>query len=627
MWRRPQLSERERVGLRVADTPLPRRSKAVSQPAESNLVQLVRLLPTSLRTTHSFGAMDTGSDPGPSTRPNPPTEPLFVPWNRSATPPPAPLGKNWIKAWKGKQRAYYVEGSNYSDFLQGGILWAHHQSAPQSTSYARQLALRRLEVRKRMYATDFSHIRVRPSYEDGTNHLVFSHGAGRLMATTAHGESTYAVHIHDFFSPEAREPAAILGDHCNRVDAIAWSADDNLLFSGDEDGIVTCYDLGSDLQAQARSLECHEGSIRQVSTHPFNPWIIISGCDGGQLKVHDIRSQGCACTWWMKDGNLQESLVGAAFNPSKADGNTFATAGDRGRVRLFDLRSLLLSETHEMRSIVEYQLKPQNRRDLSDEVDSIAFDPTGQHLAVVTSGALTPPVTIFKVGDPEPYLRLSTDFYGPVSGERLGAYDTTSHAAPAGLYLTGLHAKRGSFGLESHTGRLHYAIGSDDFRGYVFDLASPTEPAFVLEGANSIVNNVVIHPTLPLIATAGNESSIRLYTPQERKSRTPPTRVRYRVRNPAAAATRLNEQTSGGDESWYAERIQLSMIDELLRSHDEIIDLESRKMVIPMPGQSTPEDADSSGEDGHSVTGSNGSSEDTLASDDDGDRIESMSLI
>ncbi|KAK0520695.1 hypothetical protein OC842_007019 [Tilletia horrida] len=100
---------------------------------------------------------------------------------------------------------------------------------------------------------------------------------------------------------------------------------------------------------------------------------------------------------------------------------------------------------------------------------------------------------------------------------------------------------------------LYYVTGSDDFRGYGWAIPSvqmlraqrqeveelsilrgeaptgglyfvsqngaPTwvprlsEPAFTLEGAQSITNTVLAHPHLPLIATSGIERLVRLYSP------------------------------------------------------------------------------------------------------------------
>ncbi|KAL9940762.1 hypothetical protein V8E36_000250 [Tilletia maclaganii] len=129
--------------------------------------------------------------------------------------------------------------------------------------------------------------------------------------------------------------------------------------------------------------------------------------------------------------------------------------------------------------------------------------------------------------------RIPTDELGAAARERIAASTLPSRRVePDGLY---------------------YVTGSDDFRGYgwaippletllaqrsqveelrilrgevpaggvhfVSSNGSPTwvprlrEPAFTLEGAQSITNTTLTHPHLPLIATSGIERLVRLYSP------------------------------------------------------------------------------------------------------------------
>ena len=54
--------------------------------------------------------------------------------------------------------------------------------------------------------------------------------------------------------------------------------------------------------------------------------------------------------------------------------------------------------------------------------------------------------------------------------------------------------------------------GSDDGRGYIWDKQSG-RLLQILEGDTDTVNNIVGHPTLPLIAMSGIDDSVKIFAP------------------------------------------------------------------------------------------------------------------
>ncbi|CDO77143.1 hypothetical protein BN946_scf184657.g18 [Trametes cinnabarina] len=103
------------------------------------------------------------------------------------------------------------------------------------------------------------------------------------------------------------------------------------------------------------------------------------------------------------------------------------------------------------------------------------------------------------------------------------------------LALTMLHGSFGSLGTDRDS---YFALGSDDFRGYVWKI--PDE-AYLLQcrsvvdhkvwdicpnpgeiGHDSIVNTALIHPDRPYLLTAGIERFIRLHSPTSATPSTEP---------------------------------------------------------------------------------------------------------
>lgn len=164
-----------------------------------------------------------------------------------------------------------------------------------------------------------------------------------------------------------------------------------------------------------------------------------------------------------------------------------------GSTRLYDVRQCFGSHLHRpltsKDAVVSYHtalMQNSSTRGLiaaAAETNSICFDPRGRFLASSISRYHP---TIYAVNDPDPLATLESSVVpDPIHDgycKWLGIPEDTP-SAPKKLSSC-CTIKHGSFGLENQTGTLHYAIGSDDFRAYVFAIPSRDELVLQREFVN-----------------------------------------------------------------------------------------------------------------------------------------------
>ncbi|PWN48145.1 WD40 repeat-like protein [Violaceomyces palustris] len=342
----------------------------------------------------------------------------------------------------------------------------------------------------------FDYMRVLRGHHSCVNALAFSRGDGRWLAS---GGDDTRIHIRDMFNNidmGGSMPVVQLYGHSSNIFSLAWSAQNKHLFSGANDEKVLHYDLehspfpirsnfGRNQRPRTRmphgeggrdSIASHSDSVREVSTHPFNPSVLLSCCDSGELQLLDVRLKRDKVG---AERFCDASCSSVQFNPSQTDGNTFAVAtlDDRvGSTRLYDVRKCFGTSGRPLSSkdaLIEYDnvLTHRDKRIKVAETNSVQFDPSGRLLA--SSVSMYKP-TIYAVGDASPILTLSTESMSG-SGEWNGSNEertctTPSWRAPKGLCSV-CTVKHSSFGLEKQTGgRLIYVTGSDDFRCYGFEI-------------------------------------------------------------------------------------------------------------------------------------------------------------
>lgn len=324
------------------------------------------------------------------------------------------------------------------------------------------------------------------------------------------------IHIRDVLSDidsgDAKPLIHLIG-HRSNIFSLAWSCDGKRLFSGGNDDKVLHYDvsqsslpsapppfikneplsvaefLGKSRRDNRRSnltndpeelfatpkrksiletsIAPHEDSIKEVSTHPKNPNLVLSCSDSGEICLTDVRVSNSIMN---QKREAKAPWSSCLFNPNQSDGNTFAastTSSINGSTCLYDLRSFFSNSDETINqsdAVIEYasvlqNYQPNKKGLLSTkaEVLSLAWSPDGKMLS--TNVSLFKP-TLYAVGDPLPLAVLSTTSLTP----HLGTSANDEIMPESGGYHSGCTIKHGSFARWDDD--LFYATGSDDFRGY-----------------------------------------------------------------------------------------------------------------------------------------------------------------
>ncbi|CDR98804.1 hypothetical protein [Sporisorium scitamineum] len=352
-----------------------------------------------------------------------------------------------------------------------------------------------------MHKSRFLYRRSLTGHTSCVNALAFSRGQGRWLASA--GDDT-EIHIRDMFVDLRNEaqtvPLLILKGHESNIFSLDWSAQNQYLFSTGNDSQILYYDVEHSQIPIRGAVPCapqdrsplnanligaHDDSIPELSAHPSNPNLLLSCDDGGDLKFIDIRMPHDSVAAARSD--VVAGFSSVQWNPNASDGNTFAAATCgriTGSTRLYDVRQCFSSDRNRPLSskdaVLSYHtalVQHSSTRGLiaaAAETNSICFDPEGRLLASSISRYHP---TIYSVNDPDPLVTLeSTVAEDPVEDQycHWNRVPVGTPTAPKKLSSC-CTIKHGSFGLQSQTGKLHYTIGSDDFRAYVFEIPDRDE--------------------------------------------------------------------------------------------------------------------------------------------------------
>ncbi|KAL4250057.1 DDB1- and CUL4-associated factor 8-like protein [Abortiporus biennis] len=477
---------------------------------------------------------------------------------------------------------------------------------------------------KEILDNGFPYSRKLSAHTSCVNALTFS-SDGRWLASA--GDDPLVM-LWDFHQDDLQQPSCGFIGHKANVFALAFSASNHYLYSGDTDKTIYKYDVtrwSSNLTTPGRPISSyhrHRDSVRSLSSHPANDDILLSASEDGRILLHDSRVTSTNGA----QGTLETKfeLTSVQFHPVMHD--LFVTGDARGDVCLKDARMAFDTSVKSKGTVQMYctSLSKQGVDHLyRTEIGSVTFDKNGTKLAVHMLHYLP---TIYALTDPLP---LAT-----CSGRNLP--DGTPVSPNQRTYANSCTIKHGSFGGPGLSTDEYYSAGSDDFRGYIWKIPDletlrlnrervsakqwndaptgdkrvgftpqmscarsvPVElstPVCRLTGHRSIVNTTLFHPQWPLIVTSGIERHILLHSPlpsspcteslpltsqavRELPEDNPEDRVRFIH---ALAYGRLD----GEDED---DKETIALFDQIIRNEDE--EVEARRNLM---GQVPASDSDS----------------------------------
>lgn len=392
--------------------------------------------------------------------------------------------------------AYPHRQPDSSSFLQASNSTSLSHQCARTSFLPHALKIRHSTFQYHLTASQFRRRRSFGGHTSCVNALAFSRQQERYLAS---GGDSCEIHINDMFTdldnPAKRVPLTILKGHQSNIFSLSWSANNQWLFSTGNDSQILYYDVEhSNLPIRgslpespsirspdsANSLGGHDDSVPEISSHPTNPFLLLSCDDGGNLKLVDIRLLHDSVAAARSDAIAGFSSV--QWNPNQADGNTFAAATCgriTGSLHLYDVRQCFASDPNRpltsKDAVLSYHtalMQNSSTRGLiaaAAETNSICFDPTGRFLASSISRYHP---TIYAVNDADPLVTLESTVAPDVVEPAYYDFAGLPHGTPTApkRLCSSCTIKHGSFGLEPQTGKLHYAIGSDDFRAYVFEI-------------------------------------------------------------------------------------------------------------------------------------------------------------
>ncbi|KAG0703749.1 WD40 repeat-like protein [Suillus ampliporus] len=398
------------------------------------------------------------------------------------------------------------------------------------------------------------------------NYLAFSRHDGRWLASAG---DDFRVLVWDFGGVDVMCPGHAFSGPGGNVLALDFSATNQYLYSAGADNGILKYDVsmlrgvggsgGGSTSSFVEEYRDHDDSVRALSCHPYEDEVFLSAGEDGKLVLHDGRA---GLKMSAAQGTLRHTseFTGVQYHPVME--HVFATCDVRGSVCLRDARMafgpLLRRSNQGIVRVYNTKLSRKSASLLSNpESSSLTFDRDGDKLAVTFLVSVSPCgyvmlslimfqhyfPTIYALSDPHP-LAICTGRNAP---------DGTPISPSQRTYTNSCTMKSGAFGGPGMDEDDMYGAGSDDFRAYVWkipplstlqglrkeitahewysrewpDIVAFAEdkwgsryvpyeirtPLARLNGHQSIVNSVAIHPSLLHIVTSGVERQVILHSP------------------------------------------------------------------------------------------------------------------
>ncbi|TPX31546.1 hypothetical protein SmJEL517_g05167 [Synchytrium microbalum] len=271
---------------------------------------------------------------------------------------------------------------------------------------------------------------------------------------------------------------------------------DDVVYSCGADGLLIKYSIERAAKTpqsttNADDATCEDAGVLKLAISSENKNIVLTAAQDGLVKLYDFRASSKEQSSLPKRNTIIEQNH-VEFNP--VFNNVFVTADTSDEIKLWDLRNF----GHDSKPI---SVLTAPKRDVSSAV----FSPDGMYIGAQIQNHF-----------PVIFDARSSDNTAPLC--ELRVKPTTDH-----YYQSVITVKTPAF---SYIGsQVVFACGSEDFNVHGFNISKDLntksgegpviveDSDFTLTGGKSIINNVLIHPHLPLIYSSGVESIVRVYSP------------------------------------------------------------------------------------------------------------------
>eukprot|EP00667_Euglena_gracilis_P000902 EG_transcript_902 len=375
------------------------------------------------------------------------------------------------------------------------------------------------------------HCRALSGHSGCVNSIAFSRPDGRLLVS---GSDDRRVLLWRCFDRQAgSQPLRAYAGHSSNVFCTALADGNRFIVSCGNDGKILRYDVEQTPAPIAEYL--HEDSVHKVSIHAEDPNVFISASHDFTLKLWDVRA-GVA---------PQGTIVGLdAFNAvacSPSDSQLFLSC-DGSAICLWDLRksfgpdqgpSLEAARQCKQRVLRQYMAVCRHHSGLIflPEISGVEFNRLGTHF--VCSAWKAVPL-LYSVESPAPLMAFHAEEYSNKVTQKSASFAGSNDefvicgSDDWGVYMwnTGsakrqaddshyrLPSSRSKCRLKPQKFRIHQRSQPKSLRRVQTNAEWVVEaPVHVLRGHQSIVNSVDWNVAEPMVASAGVESRIRLWSP------------------------------------------------------------------------------------------------------------------
>uniref|UniRef100_A0A7S0ZK67 Uncharacterized protein n=1 Tax=Timspurckia oligopyrenoides TaxID=708627 RepID=A0A7S0ZK67_9RHOD len=373
------------------------------------------------------------------------------------------------------------------------------------------------------------------------NCMDFSGSDGRFLVTSSDDSRILIWNLYEL--PKPRITAELRG-HSDAVQCVIFDHAESNIISCGNDGLVLRFNI--ERQTLCNESAFHFSSVNSVSVAPFNDEVVLTSSWDGRCSILDFRASNRPQSIHMNTDHAP--ILTSLFHPTNP--LLFATGDVTGAARLWDTRTTLTSASTKIQrmgstSLYEPQqtnnysiIQPLVRYNLEGAVSSRGFrirnrvERQRQRRRVDHGSLLMSTLGSYEEysrDEPSQIMKVQFDSTGehiailrrkssPVIFDVHDGIDATSVFCERG-FRNSATANSVAFGGADDR---FIGCGSDSNKAYIWNRkldekitrkpSAVHKSAYVLDAHRSIVNTIKFHPILPIVATAGIEKVVRLWS-------------------------------------------------------------------------------------------------------------------